>query len=122
MELKEKLYLVDSEGDKFMGAGVLWLLEAIESTSSLRKAASEMGLSYSKAYMMIDRLEKNLGRQIVIRRHGGADRVGASLTPFAIEFMKLFKEFQVRMKAHADDEYQVFMKELESLQEETDGK
>ena len=122
MELKERFYLVDSEGEKFMGLGVLWLLEAIEAESSLRKAAASMGLSYSKAYMMIERLERNLDQQIVIRKHGGADRTGATLTPFAIEFIKLFKDFQMRMEAHAATEYEAFGKALGLLKEEYDGR
>ena len=40
MELKSKLYLLDENGDKFMGMGVLWLLQAIDKTKSLREAAS----------------------------------------------------------------------------------
>ena len=30
MELSTKLYILDDDGRKFMGAGVLWLLERIE--------------------------------------------------------------------------------------------
>lgn len=122
MELKERLYLVDSEGERFMGPGVLWLLEAIGASSSLRKAASNMGLSYSKAYMMIERLERNLGKQILIRKHGGADRSGATLTPFAIEFVKLFKDLQTRSEACVRKEYDAFERSLEVLKEEYDGR
>ena len=49
MELNTKIYLLDDNGNKFMGIGVLWLLEAIEESSSLRQAAQKMELSYSKA-------------------------------------------------------------------------
>ena len=46
MELKTKLYLVDEEGNKFMGIGVLWLLDNVAEHNSLRKAASALGISY----------------------------------------------------------------------------
>lgn len=80
MELKSKLYLIDEEGEKFMGIGVLWLLQKIASEKSLRKAAADLGISYSKAYMMIRNLEASLGVPVVNRQKGGADRSGATLT------------------------------------------
>lgn len=121
MELKEKLYLIDSDGEKFMGAGVLWLMEAIEKQKSLRSAALDMGLSYSKAYNMITRLEENLGHEILNRRHGGSSREGATLTPYALSFMEIYKKFQKRMKEHADNEYIIFEEDLRRLQEECNG-
>ena len=39
MELSTKLYILDSDGKKFMGAGVLWLLERVEETGSLLSAS-----------------------------------------------------------------------------------
>lgn len=121
MELKEKLYLVDDQGEKFMGAGVLWLLEAIARSKSLREAAKDMGLSYSKAYNMITKLEANLGHEIISRRHGGASREGAALTPYALSLIEIYKSFQGRMKVHANEEYKVFEKDLNRLEEEYNG-
>ena len=39
MNLKIKIYLEDGSG-KFMGIGVLWLLQALEGETSLRAAAA----------------------------------------------------------------------------------
>lgn len=47
MELKTKIYLLDDEGEKFMGIGVLWLLNEVAKTQSLHKAASNLSISYS---------------------------------------------------------------------------
>jgi molybdate transport system regulatory protein len=71
MEVKVKLYLVDEEGDKFMGIGVLWILERIETEGSLRKSAAVLGISYSKAYGMIRNLEARLGVPVLVRKKGG---------------------------------------------------
>lgn len=78
MELDTKLYLVDDEGNKFMGIGVLWLLENIGSEQSLRKASIKMNLSYSKAFNMLKTLEKEVGHPFVERKRGGANREGLS--------------------------------------------
>ena len=36
MELKTNFYLVDENGEKFMGVGVLWLLAKVGAMGSLR--------------------------------------------------------------------------------------
>lgn len=117
MELSTKLYLLDDSGDKFMGIGVLWLLEAIEESSSLRQAASKMKLSYSKAYGMLSHLEMTLGRPIVERKKGGQSREGVQLTPFAKSFMSLYKDFQDKAKQATEACYNDFLKDFTNLME-----
>lgn len=117
MELNTKLYLLDESGEKFMGIGVLWLLEAIDECSSLRQAASKMSLSYSKAYSMLSRLEKELGKPVVERHKGGHMREGVQLTPFAKEFMALYRSFQSKVKTEADVLYKDFLKDYKVLEE-----
>lgn len=115
MELKSKLYLIDEQGDKFMGIGVLWLLDKVAEHSSLRKAASDLGISYSKAYVMVQTLEKNLGQPVLHRRRGGASRDGATLTEFAIAFLDLYRSFEHKAKQVLVDPFEQFKLELESL-------
>ena len=79
MELSTKLYILDDDGNKFMGAGVLWLLEGIKETGSLLAASERMGLSYSKARGMLEHIEQATGHSMIDRRKGGADRKGAVL-------------------------------------------
>jgi len=120
MELKAKLYLVDEEGNKFMGIGVLWLLEQVEQQNSLRKAASALGISYSKAFAMVQNLEKGLGVPVLNRRKGGANREGATLTEFALQFLALYREFNKRAKGSLSSPFSRFKEELGSLLEEYD--
>ncbi len=117
MELKSKFYLLNEDGEKFMGAGVLWLLNAIERTGSLRKAAQEIGLSYSKAYKMINNLESNLGKAVVDRKKGGQDRAGAELTPFGVKLCQLYNEFQEEAKKQVEEPYQEFLDKLKQIME-----
>lgn len=122
MELNTKIYLLDENGDKFMGIGVLWLLEAIEESSSLRQAAKKMGLSYSKAYGMLSHLEEALKHPIVERKKGGQSREGVQLTPFAKNFMALYKDFHEKAKQEVDIYYNGFLKDFKSLEEQENGK
>lgn len=83
MELKIKLYLVDEEGEKFMGIGVLWLLEKVAEHSSLRKGAMSLGISYTKALSMVQNLEQELGIAVLNRQKGERSAAGRHSPPSA---------------------------------------
>ncbi len=116
MELKLKVYIVDDQGRKFMGIGVLWLLEHIRSFGSLRKAAEAMGISYTKAHGMLNALEEGLGKQVVLRRRGGDSREGTMLTPLGLSLVARYANFHKKLK---DDAAQSFQQFLSGLEEET---
>ena len=118
MELDTKLYITGSDGKKYMGIGVLWLLEEIDKSKSLRSASINMGLSYSKAYGMLKRLEEEVGRPFVERKRGGASRESLELTPFARNYMELYREFQTSAKVAAEKEFVSFREKVETLIEE----
>ncbi len=118
MELKVKIYLTDDEGDKFMGIGVIWLLEEIERAGSLRKAAMNLGISYTKSYAMLSKAEENLAFPLIERRKGGASHEGAALTQKAKDFIKLYWAFQSRAKEKVVREYDDFKKSLTLLYKE----
>ena len=120
MELSTKLYILSDDGQKFMGAGVLWLLERVEETGSLLSASRSMGLSYTKARAMLEALEENLGRNVLDRKKGGAERSGATLTPFAKEYISLYRDFQSEVKADAQKKFEAFSSSVSKLMEEKD--
>lgn len=118
MELKAKFYITDDDGNKFMGIGVLWLLEKTRQLGSLRRAAKDMTISYTKAYNMINRLESCLGVDVLERKKGGSSRDGAFLTPFGAELIRIYSEFQDEARARLEEPYDKFDKELTRLKEE----
>ncbi len=120
MDLKTKIYLVNSENEKFMGIGVLWLLEEVKKHSSLRAAATEIGISYSKAYSMINVLEDSLGKIILVRRRGGYSRHGAYLTEFGEDFLKAYKSFHQEIKEVTKEPYEKFNDDIDLLLNEYD--
>ena len=115
--LKVKLYLEDSQ-EKFMGIGVLWLLQKIEECGSLRAAALDLGISYSKAFKMVENLEAALGQRVLVRQRGGAERIGITITPFGKKFMALYDTFQQQCKALLKQPFDDFMKNLNELKKE----
>lgn len=118
MDVKTKLYLIDSGGEKFMGIGVLWLLKRVDSDGSLRAAASSLGISYSKAYNMVRNLERQVGIPVVDRKRGGADHEGSSLTAFGKRFIALYDTFQAEAKKRLEEPFAAFSSEFDRLLKE----
>ncbi len=67
--------------DKSFGPGPLGLLEGVERTGSLHRAAAEMGMAYSKAWKLLQRVEAQWGFAVLESRPGGAGGGGSALTP-----------------------------------------
>lgn len=71
---------IDIDGVRFFGPGRAELLELIDEEGSITRAAKKMGMSYKKAWDMVD-VMNTLGRKpLVISRKGGDKGGGAELT------------------------------------------
>ena len=80
MQAVTKIIFIDDNGDKFFGEGPFKLLRYVEKTGSLRAAATEMGMAYSKATKLLKQAETNLGFPLTTRSTGGKDGGGSILT------------------------------------------
>lgn len=82
------------ENEKFFGEGPCRLLKGIERTGSLRAAAMEMDMSYSKATFLLSRAEKALKFPLTEKRIGGVGGGGSQLTKEAKEFLKKYEAYR----------------------------
>ena len=74
--------------------GLVWLLRRIKKFKSINEAAKDMGMSYVKALKILNALEKNMGRKILIRKKGGSVRNQTEITPFAEKFIEDYDKYQ----------------------------
>ena len=81
MKAVTKLQIFDDSGEKFFGEGPCRLLRLVEQTGSLRCAAMEMDMAYSKAMKLLKQAEAALGYPLTQRCAGGKDGGGSTLTP-----------------------------------------
>ena len=81
MKSVTKILFTDDNGIKFFGEGPFRLLRSVERTGSLRAAAMEMEMAYSKASKLLKQAETNLGFSLTTRSAGGKDGGGSVLTP-----------------------------------------
>ena len=73
-----RVMLCDDAGERFFGEGPCRLLHLIEETGSLRSAAAQMGLSYSKALRLVQHAEKALGFALTCKTIGGRGGGGST--------------------------------------------
>ena len=84
---------IDSHGQAF-GEGPCELLKGVEKTNSLHRAAQQMGMSYSKAWKLIQTMEKRLGFVLLDKKVGGSSGGGSRVTPKAKDLMKRYERFE----------------------------
>jgi molybdate transport system regulatory protein len=98
-----KIWL-DHKGKAF-GEGPYKLLNQVKKTCSLHRAANEMEMSYSKAWKLIQVLEKRLGFPLLAKRVGGRSGGGSEVTPRAQEFMRRYGRFEREAKRSLEKIY-----------------
>ena len=91
------------KGEKCFGRGVAELMCRVEKVGSLRAAAAEMGLAYSKAWRIIKTSEELLGIKLLESQTGGRHGGGALLTPAGKDILNRYLRF-VEEGEHALDE------------------
>ncbi len=92
LKIAYKVWL-DCNGKAF-GEGPDRLLQRIEAAGSLHKAAADMKMSYRKAWLMLQAMERRLGFTLLERKVGGVSGGGSRLTPEARDFMKRYEAFR----------------------------
>jgi len=65
-----------------VGPGKIELLRQIAAHESISAAARAMGMSYRRAWLLADEMNRLFAQPVVIKWQGGAAKGGASLTAF----------------------------------------
>jgi molybdate transport system regulatory protein len=73
---------IDFGGDRAIGPGKIRLLELIAAHGSISAAGREMGMSYRRAWLLVDSLNHYFREPLVSAQVGGARGGGAALTGF----------------------------------------
>ncbi len=94
MKALTRIIFVDDDNEKFFGEGPDRLMRGIEKTGSLRAAAGEMGMAYTKALKLVNNAEKALGFPIIMRVTGGKSGGGSVLTPQGKEWMEKYEQYR----------------------------
>lgn len=89
MKIDGRFWLT-KEGQSFLGAGRIELLERIDQTGSINAAAKEMKMSYKAAWERINGMNALADQPLIERSTGGRGGGGTKLTPYAHELIATF--------------------------------
>jgi molybdate transport system regulatory protein len=92
MQIDGRFWLT-KEGQSFLGAGRIELLERIDKTGSINAAAKEMKMSYKAAWERINGMNALADQPLIERSTGGKGGGGTKLTPYARELITTFHRF-----------------------------
>jgi len=95
---------IDNDGKAF-GEGPYQVLKGVEETGSLHQAAMQLNMSYRKAWLMIQKMEKRLGFPLLERKVGGMSGGGSHITPEGRKFMKSYEGFRQDVKNVIEDTF-----------------
>ena len=98
--------------DKCFGSGIAQLLRGVQTHHSLRAAAMEMGMAYSKAWTIMRNCEAQLGFPLLNSTTGGKHGGGASLTPEAEQLLDAYERYCKKLRQAAD---RLFAEEFEAF-------
>ena len=94
MQPATRIFLRGDDGEKFFGEGPCRLLKGVDRTGSLRSAAKEMEMAYTKALRLVNRAEEVLGFPLTERTVGGKGGGGSRLTPRAKELVETYEAYR----------------------------
>lgn len=92
LEPRAKLW-IEVDGEIALSGWRVALLEAIEETGSLAKAAERLAVPYRTALYKLREIERNLGVRLVATQSGGAAGGGSRLTPEGQELVRRWRAF-----------------------------
>lgn len=94
-------FRVDFGRDGAVGPGKIALLEHIGTGGSLSQAARELGMSYRRAWQLLESLNSSFREPVALSAKGGRGGGGARLTPFGRVLIRVYREFDAEMQKRA---------------------
>lgn len=101
---------IDKE-NMFLNSRLKLLLFLIADLCSVRQACLHMGLSYQKAWDMINQLERELGYAVVTRQHGGKNGGNTCLTDRGRQLMYAFQHYENEVRGFAQQRFDALFRE-----------
>jgi molybdate transport system regulatory protein len=95
-----------------IGPGKAELLEAIASTGSISASAKQLGMSYRRAWLLVDTMNRCFREPVVSSATGGSGGGGAQVTAFGQRVLASFAAMRKRVDRALDSELARFSRLL----------
>ena len=101
---KQKLRLRLLYGDDIaIGPGKATLLEKIEETGSIAAAGRRMGMTYRRAWLLVDTMNRCFREPVVLAAKGGVGGGGATVTDFGRSVLARYRRLESRAMAEFEE-------------------
>lgn len=87
------------------GPGKASLLQAIAHTGSISGGAREMGMSYRRAWLLVEQMNRCFREPLVQTATGGIKGGGAQITQMALDVLAHYQAMQHKAAAATQDEF-----------------
>jgi molybdate transport system regulatory protein len=95
-------------GEMVLGPGKVDLLEAIGRTGSISAAGRELGMSYRRAWLLVDALNHMFPQVLVTAATGGSHGGGAKLTDYGRGVAAAYRRVEARARTAMREEMAPF--------------
>jgi molybdate transport system regulatory protein len=95
-----------------LGPGKIDLLEAVGNTGSISAAGRSLGMSYRRAWLLVDEVNRLFRRPVVVASVGGAQGGGAQLTDFGRALVAAYRRIEQRTSVAIREELAPFFSDL----------
>lgn len=92
--MKTKLRLQIRFNDTVIGPGKIALLESVAEHGSISAAGKACGMTFRRAWQLIETVQEALGQPLVETTVGGKGGGGAALTPFAEALITEYRDVE----------------------------
>jgi molybdate transport system regulatory protein len=91
-----------------IGPGKADLLRSIDATGSISASARAVGMSYRRAWLLVDTMNRCFREPVVSSATGGTGGGGARLTPFGLRVLRRFEAMRAAVDRALDSELERF--------------
>lgn len=84
-----------------IGPGKIAILEAIADTGSISAAGRKLGMSYRRAWLLVDQMNQYFKVPVVRAATGGPQGGGTVLTSMGLEVISLYRTIEQQSQTHS---------------------
>lgn len=111
MKIKTKIWIENHKGELLFGKGKTEVLDVIEQTGSIKKAAEILGMNYKKCWNHLKILETNFKDELFETKQGGGEDAGTKLKPKAFDLIRNYRQLEKDIEDFANKRFkELFLK------------
>lgn len=95
---------LDFDASRRLGHGAIRLLELIDAHGSISSAARAMGMSYRRAWLLTDAVNRTFAEPVFATKLGGKGGGHAQLTDFGRSLVDLYRRMERRTELEFGDD------------------